>query len=50
MELVTDPATTNTICQEAWDKTPRLVYGGFTNIMQVGLDLVRLNITSFIIF
>jgi len=34
MELVIDPATTNTICQEAWDKTPRLVYGGFTNIMQ----------------
>ena len=50
MELVTDPATTNTICQEAWDKTPRLVYGGFTNIMQVGFVMVRLNITSFIIY
>lgn len=34
MELVTDPTTNNTICQEAWAKTPRLVYGGFTNIMQ----------------
>jgi len=34
MELVNDPITNNTICQEAWDKTPRLFYGGFTNIMQ----------------
>ena len=35
MELVTDPATNNTICQETWDQVPRLIYGGFTNITQV---------------
>jgi len=34
MELVTDPATNNTICQETWDQVPRLIYGGFTNITQ----------------
>ena len=35
MELVTDPFSSNTICQEAWNQTHRLIYGGFTNMMQV---------------
>jgi len=34
MELVSDPATNNMICQETWNPLPRLIYGGFTNVTQ----------------
>ena len=39
MELVTDPATKNTICQETWNMLYRQIYGGFTNITQVSHSL-----------
>ena len=34
MELVTDPMTKNTNCQESWERIPQLVYGSFTNVTQ----------------
>ena len=42
MELVTDPATKNTICEETWDMVYRQIYGGFTNITQVSHNLEKL--------
>ena len=34
MELVTDPMSKNTNCQESWERIPQLVYGSFTNVTQ----------------
>ena len=49
MELVTDPSTNNQVCQETWDKLPRLIYGGFTNITQVTYFKSKLLLYHFIL-
>ena len=46
MEVVTDPATKNIICQETWDMVYRQIYGGFTNITQVSHNFRKTFILS----
>ena len=42
MELVTEPLTQITNCQESWERIPQLVYGSFTNISQFVIPFITI--------
>ena len=45
MELFEDPTTNTMICQESWEQTYKLIYGGFTNITQFVFPFITIIIS-----
>ena len=45
MELIEDPTTSQMVCQESWEQTYKLIYGGFTNITQFVFPFITIIIS-----
>ena len=45
MELIEDPSTNQMFCQESWEHTYKLIYGGFTNITQFVFPFITIIIS-----